>query len=121
VSFAPQPKPVPAVVEKLARRRRGNTLDRQQKKLVRDRDLAQCRVCGGVATDVHERLFKSLGGTASLANSLCACRLCHVYLQGHAIRPYGTDCNAALTFVMSPIVARHIFRGRQVPPHVEVR
>lgn len=114
------PKPTPRVVTRRAKRLGKERMDRTEKEKVRTRDHECCRVCGRSTRDVHERLFKSLGGVASLENSMCACRVCHPYLQGHAIHPFGKDCNAKLTFEMSQAVAHHVFRSRAVPKHVTV-
>jgi hypothetical protein len=115
-----QPKPAPRVIAKKAKRRQVARMDRVEKEAVRKRDQEACRVCLRKTREVHERLFKSLGGVACLANSMCACRLCHDYLQGHAIKVFGVDCNSALTFEMSAPVAQHVFRGRAVPAWVSI-
>ncbi len=111
---------VPAIVRKLKQRGRATYLDRVEKEKVRKRDHEACRVCLRWTRDVHERLFKSRGGVASLANSMCACRTCHPFLQEHAIQPFGKDCNHRLTFEMHEAVAQMVFRGRAVPKHVTV-
>lgn len=116
----PQPKPQPRVIARKAKQRQVMRMDRIEKEKVRARDQEACRVCQRKTREVHERLFKSLGGIACLANSLCACRLCHEYLQGHAIKVYGPDCNSDLIFELSPAVAQHVFRGRAVPAWVRV-
>lgn len=115
-----QPKPEPRVIARKARRRKVTRMDRIEKEKVRLRDRESCRVCRRATREVHERLFKSLGGVACLANSMCACRGCHEYLQGHAIKVFGPHCNARLTFEMSKAVAHDVFRGRAVPAHVEI-
>lgn len=118
--LVPQPKPEPRIVKKLAKRRAVKRLDAIEKEKVRQRDKEACRVCFRKTRDVHERLFKSLGGIASLDNSIAACRKCHPYLQEHGIKPIGPTCNGPLTFQMCAAVAHDIFRGRAVPSHVEV-
>jgi hypothetical protein len=110
----------PAIVRKLKQRGRATYLDRVEKEKVRKRDGEACRVCGRTTRDVHERLFKSKGGVASLENSMCACRTCHPFLQHHAIAPFGKDCHHRLTFEMNEAVAQMVFRGRPVPKHVTV-
>jgi hypothetical protein len=107
-------------VEKTLKRRAVATMDRTEKEKVRQRDKEACRVCFRKTRDVHERLFKSLGGLASLLNSMCACRVCHPFLQEHGIQVYGKTCNHKLTFEMSAAVAHIVFRGRAVPSHVTV-
>lgn len=114
------PKPPPRVIGRKAKQRAVKRMDRIEKEKVRARDKESCRVCFRSSREVHERLFKSLGGIACLANSMVACRVCHEYLQGHAIEPIGPDCNSPLTFEMAQAVAHAIFRGRAVPPHVVV-
>lgn len=102
------------------KKRRKRNLDRSEKELVRKRDQERCRVCLRRTREVHERLFKSRGGVASLHNSLCTCPGCHSLLQGHAIRPVGPSCNGALTFQMTQATAYLRFRHRPLPPHVEI-
>lgn len=111
---------VPAIVGRLKKRSHTTYLDRIEKEKVRKRDHEACRVCFRATRDVHERLFKSRGGVASLTNSMCACRICHDFLQHHAIQPFGLDCNHRLTFEMNEAVAEMVFRGRAVPRHVTV-
>lgn len=110
----------PRIVAKTVKRRTVARMDRVEKEKVRQRDKEACRVCLRATRDVHERLFKSLGGVASLLNSICACRACHPFLQEHGIQVYGPHCNAKLTFEMSEAVAHLIFRGRATPKHVRV-
>jgi RNA polymerase subunit RPABC4/transcription elongation factor Spt4 len=95
-------------------------MDRIEKEAVRARDKESCRVCGKKTRDVHERLFKSLGGVASLVNSMCACRKCHPFLQEHGITVIGPDCNSPLLFQMVPAVAKMIFGARALPKRVEI-
>jgi hypothetical protein len=114
------PKGQPAIVAKVTKRNKAINLDRVEKEKVRVRDKEACRVCGRKTRDVHERVFKSLGGVASLVNSMCACRFCHPYLQHHGIEVFGPSCNSKLTFEMQQSVAHFIFRGRAVPAHVTV-
>lgn len=110
----------PRRVKKVEKRRTVARMDRTEKEAVRQRDKEACRVCFRKTRDVHERLFKSLGGVASLANSMCACRICHPFLQEHGIQVYGRSCHEPLTFEMSEAVARIVFRGRATPKHVTV-
>lgn len=114
------PKPEPRIVAKLTRRRLKARMDRHEKEAVRVRDQESCRVCGKRTRDVHERLFKSLGGLASLENSICACRTCHPFLQEHGIKVIGSHCSKPLLFQMSPVVARMIFGAKATPAHVDV-
>lgn len=114
-------KSEPQIVDKIEKRNVVKKMDRLEKEAVRARDKECCRVCGKKTRDVHERLFKSLGGVASLVNSICACRKCHPFLQEHGITPIGPDCNHALVFRMTPAVAWMIFGARATPPHVEIR
>lgn len=113
-------KPEPRIVGRKAKRRSVKRMDKLEKEAVRVRDKESCRVCGRHSREVHERLFKSLGGIACLANSMCVCRTCHEYLQGHAIDVFGPDCNAPLTFEMTKAVAHDVFRGRALPKHVTI-
>jgi hypothetical protein len=110
----------PRVVAKIQRRRAALNLDRTEKEKVRQRDKECCRVCGKKTRDVHERLFKSRGGVASLDNSMCACRVCHPFLQEHGITVLGPSCNGKLHFLMNSAVARMIFGKRATPKHVTV-
>lgn len=119
-AFSPQLKTEPRVVGKVKKRRAKARMDAKEKEAVRARDKESCRVCGKRTRDVHERLFKSLGGVASLINSMCACRKCHPFLQEHGVKVIGPHCNAVLTFQMSPAVAHLIFRGRALPKHCEI-
>jgi hypothetical protein len=111
----------PRIVAKVTKRRAVARMDRTEKEHVRQRDKECCRVCGRATRDVHERLFKSLGGVASLRNSMCACRRCHPFLQEHGVTVLGPDCNAKLTFVMNAQVAKLIFGARAVPNHITVQ
>jgi hypothetical protein len=113
-------KPQPRIVSKVKKRRAVVRMDRLEKEAVRQRDKESCRVCGKRTREVHERLFKSLGGVASLVNSLCACRVCHPFLQEHGILPIGPTCNDALVFQMCAAVAKMIFGARALPQHVEI-
>jgi len=106
--------------DKVEKTRKVVNLDRAQKELVRKRDVEACRVCLKKTRHVHERLFKSLGGVASLANSMVACPKCHPLLQGHAIRPLGQNCNHPLIFQMTKATAYLRFRNRPAPSHVEI-
>lgn len=125
-----QLKPEPRVVAKVTRRRLRARMDVKEKEAVRVRDKESCRVCGKRTRDVHERLFKSLGGIASLENSICACRTCHPFLQEHGIKVIdvavlrdtsrGHGCNGPLLFQMSAAVARMIFGAKATPGHVEI-
>lgn len=110
----------PKVVAKVTKRNAVKCMDRIEKDAVRARDKESCRVCGKKTRDVHERLFKSLGGVASLVNSMCACRKCHPFLQEHGITVIGPDCNHRLLFQMVPAVAKMIFGARALPTHVEL-
>lgn len=123
-TFSPVGKPEPRIVAKVAKRKAVARMDRNEKEAVRQRDKEACRVCFRHSREVHERLFKSLGGVASMRNSMCACRLCHTYLQGHAIKPFCLSdekgCSGLMKFQMSKEVARQVFRGAMPPKHVEV-
>lgn len=110
----------PRIVGKITKRRKAMNLDRTEKEKVRQRDKESCRVCGRKTRDVHERLFKSRGGLASLDNSICACRKCHPFLQEHGITVLGPTCNGPLHFLMNAAVAKMIFGSRATPKHVEV-
>jgi hypothetical protein len=110
----------PRVVDKVTKRRAVVRMDRIEKEHVRVRDKESCRVCGKKTRDVHERVFKSRGGVASLENSLCACRKCHPFLQEHGIHVLGPSCNGKLTFRMNKAVAKMIFGSKAPPKHVEV-
>lgn len=119
-SLQAQPKPTPQIVAKVAKRRAVARMDKAAKEQVRTRDKEACRVCSRKTREVHERLFKSLGGVASLENSLCLCKICHLYAHAHGFKVFGTSCNGKLTFQMCQAVSHDIFRGRAVPSHVEV-
>ena len=115
------PKPEARIVHTIQKRRKAARMDQASKELVRKRDRESCRICGRRSRDVHERVFKSRGGTASLVNSLVLCRqICHALVQQHAVQVYGPTCNDRLTFEMTQAVGHLIFNGRAVPPHVTV-
>ncbi len=118
--LVPQLKPEARVVAKINRRRLKARMDVKDKEAVRARDKESCRVCGKRTRDVHERLFKSLGGAASLYNSMCACRTCHPFLQEHGIKVLGQHCSRPLVFQMSHAVAKMIFGSRALPNHCEL-
>jgi hypothetical protein len=103
-------KGTPRIVETKAKRRSAARMDKVEKERVRVRKTRH----------VHERLFKSRGGVASLDNSMCACPVCHPYLQHHGISVFGASCNGRLTFEMGPQVAKFCFLGRSTPSHVTV-
>lgn len=117
-----QKKPEPRIVAKVAKRRAVARMDRAEKEAVRQRDKECCRVCGRKSREVHERLFKSLGGVASRRNSLVLCRKCHTYAHAHGFRvgALSNGCDGQLFFTMWPAVAHDIFRGRALPAHCEV-
>lgn len=119
-TWTPAPKGEPRIVHKITKRRTVARMDRTEKELVRQRDHEACRVCFKKTRDVHERLFKSRGGVASLDNSMCACRTCHPFLQEHGIKVLGLTCNAPLKFQMNAAVAKMIFGARALPQHCEV-
>lgn len=110
----------PRIVQKITKRRAVARMDRIEKEAVRHRDQESCRVCGKRTRDVHERLFKSRGGVASLDNSICACRTCHPFLQEHGIQVLGPTCDGPLIFRMHEAVAKMIFGAKATPAHVEV-
>lgn len=118
------PKPEPRIVQKVAKRKAVARMDRAEKEAVRQRDKEACRVCFRKSREVHERLFKSLGGVASKENSCVLCRKCHQYAHAHGFQILlaykGGGCNGKLVFQMCAAVAHDIFRGRAVPSHVEV-
>jgi hypothetical protein len=118
--FSPCEKPEPRIVQKVTKRRKKARMDVTEKNAVRLRDKESCRVCGKRTRDVHERLFKSLGGVASLENSMCACRTCHPFLQEHGIKVIGPHCNGKLLFQMNKAVAKMIFGARALPKHCEI-
>lgn len=119
-AFSPVEKPEPRILAKIARRRLKARMDVKEKEAVRVRDKESCRVCGKRTRDVHERLFKSLGGIASLENSICACRTCHPFLQEHGIKVIGAHCSKPLLFQMNPAVAKMIFGSKALPSQCEV-
>lgn len=125
-AFAPQLKTEPRVVAKVKKARAVAKMDRTEKEDVRKRDKESCRVCGRRSREVHERLFKSLGGVASRRNSLVLCRKCHTYAHAHGLKVIGgydghtPNCDNWLTFQMCEAVARDIFRGRALPKHCEI-
>jgi hypothetical protein len=128
--LVPCPKPEPKIVAKVLKRRKVARMDRQSKEAVRQRDHECCRVCFRRSREVHERLFKSLGGVASSVNSLVLCKKCHGYAHAHGMKVLEQlhadvgrglqGCNGKLVFQMCAAVAHDIFRGRAVPKHVEV-
>lgn len=120
-AFSPALKDQPKVLGKVLKRKKVQAMDRREKEAVRQRDKECCRVCFRKSREVHERLFRSLGGVPSLANSLVLCRCCHEFAQGHGMQVFGQTCNDPLRFVMTEEVSKVIFRGRAVPKHVEIR
>ena len=115
------PKNEPSIVGRIVRKRRVRCLDRAAKESVRRRDRGACRICMGTSRDVHERVFKSRGGMASLDNSLVLCRrICHALVQQHAVKLYGDTCQRHIQFEMTQAVAVLIFGGRPTPKHVTV-
>lgn len=119
-AFTPVEKPEPRIVAKITRRRLKTKMDRHEKEAVRVRDKESCRVCGKRTRDVHEKLFKSLGGVACLQNSMSACRGCHEFLQHHGIKVIGSHCSKPLLFQMNAAVAKMIFGSKALPKHCEV-
>lgn len=122
-------KPEPRIVAKIAKRKAVARMDRAEKDAVRKRDKEACRVCFRKSREVHERIFKSLGGVASLENSLVLCRKCYQYAHAHGFTVFEKltphvkthqGANGVLVFQMCAAVAHDIFRGRAVPSHVEV-
>lgn len=116
----PQPKGEPSIVAKVAKRRAVARMDRSEKEAVRQRDKECCRVCFRKSREVHERLFKSLGGVASAENSCVLCRKCHQYAHAHGFTILAGSCKTPMVFQMCAAVAHDIFRGRAVPKHIEV-
>jgi hypothetical protein len=103
--------------------------ERKIKNAVRKRDPF-CRVClYRPSSEVHELVFKSVGGEVSLQNSLGVCAgrnsgLCHQLLQQHGIKYAFTNpekgAAAPMRFSMNRSVADAVFGRRAVPKHVEV-
>lgn len=115
------PKREPSIVGKIVKKRKVVCLDRAAKDAVRKRDCESCRICMAKSRDVHERVFKSVGGRASLDNSLVLCRrICHALVQQHAVKLYGSTCNKPIQFEMTQAVAVLIFGSRPTPSHVTV-
>lgn len=115
------PKHEPSIVGKIVKKRKVVCLDRAAKDAVRLRDKDACRICMGKSRDVHERVFKSRGGVASLDNSLVLCRrICHALCQQHAVKLYGATCQKPIQFEMTRAVAVLIFGSRPTPSHVTV-
>ena len=95
-------KPTPRVVEKTQRKRAIEQHRKRIRALVFARDKGKCRVCGGLAHEMHELRYRSLMGSVSLENSIAVCNYqgnsCHRLLQTHAIDVIGTDANKRLEF-----------------------
>lgn len=115
----------PRKVEQVERKLSKAAADKAGKAAVKARDKGVCRICGRKATEVHEALkFKSLGGVASLENSIQVCAepkgRCHQLCQQHGVRVIGTHCSEPLIFEMREAVKLLIFRHRPVPNHVRI-
>jgi hypothetical protein len=112
------PKPQPKVVDTILKRRKAVSLDRAAKELVRQRDKEACRVCFRRSREVHERIYKSRGGAASLENSLVLCKTCHALVHGRALKPLGPTCNGHLYFAMSQATSWLVFGSKPLPRHI---
>jgi len=84
------PKPEPHKRVKARRKRQQAQETKRVRAAVFERDGGRCRVCGGLATEMHELRFRSLGGKRSLENSIAVCNHtgndCHRKLQEHMIQ-----------------------------------
>jgi 5-methylcytosine-specific restriction endonuclease McrA len=94
-----QPKPVPRIVEKLARRQRHTATIKTVRAAVWKRERGMCRICRvRPAKHLHELRFRSLGGRVSTANSIAVCAIDHQLLHAHVTRVMGTDADGDLKF-----------------------
>ncbi len=99
MTFNPTPKN-PYKKRKPTRKQRGafSTKTRQE---ILDRDDGLCRVCKGVASQIHHVKFKSGGGRGIFTNGLSCCQKCHAeihnsgnktkFWQGVFAEMYGLD------------------------------
>ena len=92
----------PRVIEKAQKVKAIEAHRKSVKAQVFARDGGKCRVCGGPAQEMHELVFRSLGGKRSLENSIAVCnyqgRNCHRLLQRLCIEWEGADANARVVF-----------------------
>ena len=93
------PKPVPKKKEKRAKKAKSREWVSWVRARVFERDKNKCRVCAKRAEEMHEIVFRSLGGLISLSNSIAVCRSCHVELQQHRLDVVGEDANDPLQFI----------------------
>ena len=79
---------------------------RRIRALVFEREDGLCRCCKKArATEMHEIVFRSLGGKVSLENSIAICNTCHCLLQSLVIGCVG-DAQETLTFSLSETTLR---------------
>lgn len=93
------PKPVSRKTEKRKKRAAQGKLVSWVREQVFERDDYQCRACHKRAEEMHEIVFRSLGGVVSLSNSIALCRECHANIQQHRVDVVGRDANEGLKFV----------------------
>jgi nitrate/TMAO reductase-like tetraheme cytochrome c subunit len=98
------PKPVHSKTQKRKKKAEKGEWTSWVRERVFERDNNQCRVCHKRAEEMHEIVFRSLGGLVSLNNSIAVCRECHVKLQRHILDVNGDNANGDLEFV--PHVSR---------------
>lgn len=97
-------KPTPKIVLRCDKRKATEKHRREIKSAVFARDKGKCRCCKGVAHEMHELRFRSLGGKRSLENSIAVCnyrgRNCHRMLQTHVItaEPIVRNANGPIAF-----------------------
>jgi 5-methylcytosine-specific restriction endonuclease McrA len=92
------PKPVSKKSEKRKKKAENREWVSWVRERVFERDNHQCRVCQNRAEEMHEIVFRSLGGLVSLNNSIAVCRECHVKLQRHVLDVAGDNANEDLQF-----------------------
>ena len=94
------PKPVPSKTQKRKKKAEKGQWVSWVRERVFERDNHRCRVCHKRAEEMHEIVFRSLGGLVSLNNSIAVCRACHVHLQRHVLDVVGDNANEEMQFVL---------------------
>lgn len=118
----PQPKPLPTVIDKTAKKREAKRTERDIYQQIDDRDHRMCRCCGTKSDlEHHHRVSRGAGGRTTTDNCLTLCRLCHRLAQTYRIFIEGESCDLRLTFAMSNIVVAHVFTARRMPITPQVR
>jgi hypothetical protein len=118
----PQPKPLPRVIDKEAKRRETDRQLRGVYKLVDERDGHKCCCCG-VKTNLehHHRKSRGAGGAHTTANILLLCATCHRLAQQYRIEIIGVTCDGWIAFAMTEAIAQIVFTARRLAIPTQVR